>query len=332
MNSLEKMLDDAWELAKSKMHPYVGTEHLLIILLKENKAQAQAFAEHGIELCHLKWKDNISRNHTIPKASRSLSNLVEKLRDRGAWTLNDMSKLLIEDRQSPVSSLTKRASVMIRNTTFNHEDFANNLDYWSSVLEDESYDPLLDEPVTESLLEMNHGIWQKYVNEWDVSKEFCSCGKAWRNAALFCPSCGRKKKVNQPKGKLPDCFLLPVIMTSKELLEAGIKPGPLFGKALKCKTIEEAKSLVELESKPKKKKKKTLDVPQGSVLEWLLSFPFCPSSREGDCLGKASNSEKRRWLDNNSIIINGKKVKATDPMPDFVWELIFFPNGRKVTM
>jgi len=48
---------------------------------------------------------------------------------------------------------------------------------------------------------------------------------------------------------------------------------------------------------------------------------------------KASNSERRRWLQNKSVIINGTKPNWNDEIDFPVEELIFFPkSNRRVTM
>jgi hypothetical protein len=47
----------------------------------------------------------------------------------------------------------------------------------------------------------------------------------------------------------------------------------------------------------------------------------------------ASNSEKRRWLQNKAVIINGERP-GPDTMLDFpLGQLVFFPKGnRRITM
>lgn len=76
-----------------------------------------------------------------------------------------------------------------------------------------------------------------------------------------------------------------------------------------------------------------ISMKTGTVWHWLStdifeSFP----SRETN--GIASNSEKRRWLDNGAVLINGQAAKPDDYMSSFrpIKSLVFFPNGRRVTM
>jgi len=44
---------------------------------------------------------------------------------------------------------------------------------------------------------------------------------------------------------------------------------------------------------------------------------------------KASNSEKRRWLEQKSILLNGKRPGPDDVMEINIFELIFFPKSEK---
>jgi len=69
-----------------------------------------------------------------------------------------------------------------------------------------------------------------------------------------------------------------------------------------------------------------------TALEYLKGIPL-PSSREGDKLGKPSNSELKRWLLQGAVVINGAKPKPWDVVAYPIKELVFFPNStNKVTM
>lgn len=51
-------------------------------------------------------------------------------------------------------------------------------------------------------------------------------------------------------------------------------------------------------------------------------------SREGKCVGKASNSELKRWCMNKALIINGESV-AWDEEIDFqVFSVVLFPKNK----
>jgi hypothetical protein len=121
------------------------------------------------------------------------------------------------------------------------------------------------------------------------------------------------------------------MITSKELIVAGIKPSPHFAQLLKCASLEEAlilsKGLIV----------KTIPivgfkVTPGSALEFLLDFKWCPQSIEKD--GPVSNSEKKRWLQNRAVSINGVRPLPDDLISFPINELVFFPNSstRKTTL
>lgn len=66
---------------------------------------------------------------------------------------------------------------------------------------------------------------------------------------------------------------------------------------------------------------------------FLCSIPHVPMQFNGERAVKASNSERRRWLQNKSVIINGVKPNWDDQIEFPVTELIFFPkSNRRVTM
>lgn len=113
------------------------------------------------------------------------------------------------------------------------------------------------------------------------------------------------------------------MITSSDLIAAGIKPGPLFGRCLKeCNTIEEALELVAANTKTKPIQQKVFMKP-GSVWHWLCNNPCLQGLFSREMQGKiASNSEKRRWLEQGCIVINGKTPKPDDLMDDICeWEL-----------
>lgn len=125
-----------------------------------------------------------------------------------------------------------------------------------------------------------------------------------------------------------------IMLSSKDLINAGIKPGPLFGQILKsCLTIEEALGIWE-EQQPQKEHK-TNKVINGSAWEFLINNPCLKGIPSLEFSGTvASNSEKRRWLEQGAIIINGIKVKPDDIIFFPLTELVFFHNStkHKVTM
>lgn len=66
-----------------------------------------------------------------------------------------------------------------------------------------------------------------------------------------------------------------------------------------------------------------------TVLEFLISLrPALPMSRERSC-AETSNSELRRWLRDQSVVLNGERVRADDLVDFPVTSLVFFPKSQK---
>lgn len=54
---------------------------------------------------------------------------------------------------------------------------------------------------------------------------------------------------------------------------------------------------------------------------------FC--SKEGDKVSKASNSELKRWAQNNALLLNGEGIKW-DELIDFpIFSIVLFPKNEK---
>lgn len=138
------------------------------------------------------------------------------------------------------------------------------------------------------------------------------------------------------------------MLTSSELISLGIKQGELFGKILKtvksCTIKEEAENIARemwsqfLTNKQQEQgSHKSIKMIPGSVWDWLCHNPvfigMC-SIETGN--NTASNSEKRRWLENGSVLINGLRPEPDwmkEPLFDFVFELVFFSGSKKqITM
>ncbi len=66
-----------------------------------------------------------------------------------------------------------------------------------------------------------------------------------------------------------------------------------------------------------------------TALEFICSIPHVPMFLHGNEPRVASNSQRRRWLENSSILINGKKPKPFDEIEFPIWQLIFFPKNQK---
>ena len=50
-------------------------------------------------------------------------------------------------------------------------------------------------------------------------------------------------------------------------------------------------------------------------------------TKEGKKVGKASNSEIRRWLNNKVVLMNGVQVKPDDDIPEEIISLVMFPKN-----
>ena len=67
------------------------------------------------------------------------------------------------------------------------------------------------------------------------------------------------------------------------------------------------------------------------AIDYLKKLPYLPASVERGKLGRPSNSELGRWLDNKSVIINGQTPRRTDEVVFPIESLIFFPRSKRKT-
>jgi len=118
-------------------------------------------------------------------------------------------------------------------------------------------------------------------------------------------------------------------LSAKQLLDLGYK-GKEVGsilKSLKNASPQEVEHFLKTRELPKHEQ---ICMLPGTVWHWLC-FNECFDNFRG-----ASNSEKRRWLENKSVIINGRPIGPDEACPwdkpeDLV-SLVFFPSGTTVTM
>ena len=69
------------------------------------------------------------------------------------------------------------------------------------------------------------------------------------------------------------------------------------------------------------------------ALEYLKAIDPLPMTMHGNEPRHASNSERRRWLQSRSVIINGDRPGPDDLVEMPVTELVFFPSSpRRCTM
>lgn len=124
------------------------------------------------------------------------------------------------------------------------------------------------------------------------------------------------------------------MVTREELLALGVKAGPILGEIFKatknCSSKEEALSIAISirDGTWKKPERQNKIIDTNSVLHWLLSFKFCPSTQQEF---PASLTERRRMLDQCAVTINGQKLRADDIMPLDLNEIVFFKGSKRQT-
>ncbi len=69
------------------------------------------------------------------------------------------------------------------------------------------------------------------------------------------------------------------------------------------------------------------------AIELIYHIGAIPMSIEHPCT-QPSKSEVKRWLNQSSVLINGKKPKAEEEIEFPITELVFFPksNTRRTTV
>lgn len=119
------------------------------------------------------------------------------------------------------------------------------------------------------------------------------------------------------------------MITPKNLLDMGFK-GEIIGNIIKESkkwSDDEIQHFLLTKEKPVKIHE-TLAIKEDSVLHWLINNP-CVNN-----LLQSSNSQKRRWLSEGAVVINGKAAKSEDVFPTGnLQSLVFFPKSQlKITM
>lgn len=64
------------------------------------------------------------------------------------------------------------------------------------------------------------------------------------------------------------------------------------------------------------------------AIDYIFSLPWLPNSKEGNCLGRPSKAEIKRWLKAGVISLNRCRVKAGSIVNFPITELIFFPDNK----
>jgi hypothetical protein len=55
-------------------------------------------------------------------------------------------------------------------------------------------------------------------------------------------------------------------------------------------------------------------------------------TKEGKKVGKVSNSELKRWIQNKAFVINGETVEWNEPIDFNVFSVVLFPKNQRVTL
>ena len=68
------------------------------------------------------------------------------------------------------------------------------------------------------------------------------------------------------------------------------------------------------------------------AVDFLKEYPYLPVTLkrgEGkEIYGRPSNAELNRWLQNKSVVINGKSPQPLDEIEYPITELVFFPKSE----
>lgn len=64
--------------------------------------------------------------------------------------------------------------------------------------------------------------------------------------------------------------------------------------------------------------------------DWLHHVTEYVMSRERP--GFASKSEKKRWLQNKAVQVNGEVLEFNEEMDFPVFSMVLFPNGKRITL
>lgn len=119
------------------------------------------------------------------------------------------------------------------------------------------------------------------------------------------------------------------MITRDELIELGFQKEDI-GKAFKIiKGVKDRNECLKLLAKLKNGEeieRKSFAVKKDSCLEFLLNMEFCPSAQVS---AFASNSEKRRMLEQKAVTFNSFKLGPDDELPRPLWELIFFKGAKR---
>jgi hypothetical protein len=111
------------------------------------------------------------------------------------------------------------------------------------------------------------------------------------------------------------------MLSAPEIIAKGFS-GKRVGEIIKMSknwTEDEKKSFLESGIVPERKENRFI-VDENSVLRWMIEMEtFLPPS---------SNSEKKRMLDNQCVMINGRKCSHDDTIPPLIESFVLFPENE----
>ena len=118
-------------------------------------------------------------------------------------------------------------------------------------------------------------------------------------------------------------------MTAQDVMKWGFS-GKSVGEILKQSKKWSNDEIQEFLQSGKKPECQKIEMITGSVWEWLCKHPCLQNlfSRDTGDIKIASNGEKRRWLENKNVKLNGDFPSPDSLMPSKVTELIFFPGSK----
>lgn len=67
-----------------------------------------------------------------------------------------------------------------------------------------------------------------------------------------------------------------------------------------------------------------------NALEFLKSITHVPMFIRNEKPIRASNGDRKRWLNDSAVLINGTRPKPQDTIEFPVTELVFFPKSEKL--
>jgi len=65
------------------------------------------------------------------------------------------------------------------------------------------------------------------------------------------------------------------------------------------------------------------------AIDFLNQFDHVPMVERNGTFAKAGTTQRRRWLEQSAVLINGKRPKPNDEISFPVTEMVFFPKSQR---